>query len=121
MMPVLECETSLSNITGRLRHLLDTIAPPADNRVAQTRVVTPEEMSDLLSWLMRAGQWLRSQPVDQRIQPREITDYRTEVQRLHGLLPSIHESLLAEHGRLEQERERVRSAGEWMQRSRQTL
>jgi len=121
-MPVLEFEaSSLDKITGQLRQLLDTISNDASNRVAQTRVVLPEEMTDLLSWLMRAGQWLRSQPVDQRVRQQEIADYRAEVQRLHGLLPSIHAALLAERSRLEEERERVRTAGEWVQRSRETL
>ena len=121
-MPVLQFETStLEKITGRLRHLLDTISDHAGNRDAQTRVVTPEEMTDLLSWLMRAGQWLRSLPSDPPVPEQHIADYQTQVQRLHGLLPSIHAALLAERGRLEQERERVHTAGEWVQRSRETL
>jgi hypothetical protein len=118
-MPVLEFKTStLDKITGRLRQLLDTISNDACNGEVQTRVLAPEEMTDLLSWLMRVGQWLRSQPP---VPEQQIADYRTEVQRLHGLLPSIHAALLAERGRLEQERERVRTAGEWVQRSRETL
>ncbi len=120
-MPVLEFEAStLDKITGRLRQLLDTI-PSGSKPDARSRVVTPEEMTDLLSWLMQAGQWLRSLSRDHTVPEQEIAAYRTEVQRLHGLLPSIHAALLAERTRLEQERERVRTAGEWMQRSRETL
>jgi hypothetical protein len=121
-MSVLDSETSnLSKITGRLRHLLDTIAYHSNNPDAQTRVVTPEEMTELLSWLMRAGQSLRPLSGDHTVPEQEIAEYRREVERLHALLPSIHAALLAERTRLEQERERVRTAGEWMQRSRETL
>jgi hypothetical protein len=120
-MPVLEFEPStLEKITGRLRQLLDTIAPRSKADAA-SRVVTPEEMNDLLSWLMQAGQSLRSLSGNHSLSEEQITQYRTEVQRLHALLPSIHAALLAERTRLEQERERVRTAGEWMQRSRETL
>lgn len=121
-MPVVSLQTSdLDKITDRLRHLLDTIAPPSCTPGAQTRTVTPEEMNDLLSWLMEAGQSLRSRSADHSVPEEQITQYRTEVQRLHALLPSIHSALLAERARLEQERDRVCAAGEWVRRSRETL
>lgn len=84
--------------------------------------MTPEEMTELLSWLMRAGQRLRNLPdkKDAALE-QELAEYRTQVERLHTLLPSLHAVLLAERARLERERERVSRAGEWMRMSRQTL
>src|SRR5438445_278649 len=81
LMPVLCSQTSdLDKITGRLRHLLDTISIGSGKPDAQTRVMTPEEMSDLLSWLMRAGQSLRSLSSNHSVPEEQITQYRTEVQ-----------------------------------------
>jgi len=50
-----------------------------------------------------------------------LSAYRKQVERLRVLLPSIHQTLLGERARLEQERARVTSTAEWARRSRQTL
>lgn len=83
---------------------------------------TPQQMSDLLSELMRAGQRLRALPAkrDGKLQ-QEICEYRQEVERLRSFLPAIQESLLAERARLERERERLNGAAAWAEASRQTL
>jgi len=112
--------SDLGDITGQLRHLLDAIAPGLGN-VAPTPVVSPQKMGDLLSCLMRAGQSLRPEPGGATIPAEAMAEYRIELERLHALLPSIHSALLAERARLEQERERVCLAGEWLRRSRETL
>jgi hypothetical protein len=86
------------------------------------RAATPQQMAGLLSELMRAGQWLRSLPREKDATLElELSQYRRQVERLRSLLPSIHQTLLRERARLEQERVRVVSAGEWARRSRQTL
>jgi hypothetical protein len=110
----------LGEITAHLRRLLDAIAPDAVCLSARG-VVSSEEMNDLLACLMRAGQSLRSATSDHSASELEVAEYRIEVQRLHGLLPSIHSALLAERSRLEHERERLRGAAEWACSSRDTL
>jgi hypothetical protein len=50
-----------------------------------------------------------------------LSEYRSSVERLRTLLPSIHSTLLEERARLERERARVQSAANWACRSRQTL
>ncbi|HEY1271176.1 MAG TPA: hypothetical protein VGF08_04300 [Terriglobales bacterium] len=112
--------SGLGEITRRLRGLLDAIAPDSLD-VSVLRVVSPEEMADLLACLMRAGQSLQSATSDQSTAELDIAQYRIEVQRLHRLLPSIHAALLAERSRLEHERERLRAAAAWACSSRNTL
>ncbi|HXJ85943.1 MAG TPA: hypothetical protein VMS18_03945 [Candidatus Binatia bacterium] len=113
-------KSDLDEITGKLRHLLDTIAPCCGNAPAM-RAVSPQEMGDLLSCLMRAGQSLRSENGVSAVTAQAIAEYRIVVERLHALLPSIHSTLLEERSRLEQQRDRMRLAGEWLRRSRETL
>lgn len=89
---------------------------------ASPRAASAQQMATLLSELMRAGQWLRSLPREKDAAlERELSEYRQQVERLRVLLPAIHQTLLGERARLEQERARVVSAAEWAQRSRQTL
>lgn len=86
------------------------------------RAATPQQMAGLLSELMRAGEWLRSLPHDQGPElEMELSEYRKNVERLRGLMPSIHDALLQERARLEQERGRVEAAANWALSSRQTL
>jgi len=109
-------------ISIRLRSLLDSLFPCAAEISGQPRVVTHAQMATLLSCLMQAGTWLRTLPSEQESSLKHaVAEYREQVQRLHGYLPSIQSAILAERARLEQERERVRLAEEWMRTSRQTL
>lgn len=113
----------LHESTGRLSFLLDTLLAPASARQATAaKPATPQQMSALLSELMRAGMWLRSMPAEKSAAlQHELAEYRRQVERLRELLPGIHAALLGERARLEQERERVRAAAEWAQASGQTL
>jgi hypothetical protein len=84
---------------------------------------TPQQMIGLLSELMRAGEWLRAGlPLenDPELQA-ELAEYRRHVEKLRELLPSIHQQLLAERGRLEAERSRMGVVAEWACGARQTL
>lgn len=119
-----EFAQTLHETNVRLRVWLDCLIPdPAKaNAGAAPRAATPQQMSGLLSELMRAGQWLRDVPSDRdRALEQELDDYRKNVERLRTLLPSIQSTLLQERARLEQERARVAAAAEWACRSRQTL
>ena len=106
----------------RLGSILDNLRSGSSALSGETRAITPQEMATLLSELMRAGQWLRACPnqADPALE-EERRVYRQLVERLRGLLPSIHAALLRERARLERERERVCSASAWARGSRQTL
>jgi hypothetical protein len=112
---------ALHETNARLRSSLDRLLPDSASAPAP-RPTSPQQMSELLTELMKAGQWLRTLPAEKppALEP-ELCEYRKNVERLRELLPSIHGALLRERARLEQERARVRSAREWVDRSRQTL
>lgn len=104
----------------RLRFWLDQLL--ASSTEPTSRTATPAQMTGLLAELMRAGERLRALPAgrDAALEP-ELALYRQHVERLRDLLPTIHATLLEERARLEQERQRLASAAEWAERSRQTL
>ncbi len=106
----------------RLCDSLDHLSPASSVGPAQQRPASPEEISALLSELMRAGEWLRALPEETDAElEHELSLYRKQVERLRDLLPTIHRILLRERGRLEQERERVTLASEWARASQQIL
>jgi hypothetical protein len=88
-------------------------------------VAAPDHMGGLLSELLRAGATFRAEPIfAQGNDPEldaELEKYRSNVERLREVLPSIHGQLLAERGRIEAQRSRVKSAAEWARASRQIL
>jgi hypothetical protein len=90
-----------------------------------TAPVTPEQIANLLSELLRAGEWLRNRlPAESQRSEQlqlEVESYRENVERLQELMPEIHRRLVAERARLEAERARVQAAANWAQASRQTL
>lgn len=116
-MPV-DLAEELHAINRRVRFWLESLS----QNPAEAHAATPEQMNGLLSELMQAGARLRclvqgeNPPLD-----REVAEYRSQVQRLRALLPSIHETLLREKARLEQARSRLASAKHWAGVSRQTL
>lgn len=90
-----------------------------------TAAATPEQISNILSELLRIGGWLRAAPLPREIdEPElccELDRYRKNVVRLSALMPAIHRHLLAERARLEKQRSRVRAAEEWFRAARRTL
>jgi hypothetical protein len=90
-----------------------------------SKVVTPEQMGALLSELLTAGAGLRAQPLPAKGNDleldTELAEYRRQVERLRDLLPTVHRALLTERARIEAQRSRLHSAGEWVRASRQTL
>jgi len=78
-------------------------------------------IAGLTALLMHAGACLKQLPIDRDpALEAELSDYRRNVERLRGMLPMVHAMMLAERSRLERERERLQSAGEWMRGSQQT-
>ena len=110
----------LHESSNTIRRVLHELLPQASENTPHA--ATPQQMSDLLSQLMLAGQRLHALPAqrDGKLE-QEISEYRQEVERLRSLLPSIQVSLLAERARLERERERLNGAAAWAQASLQTL
>jgi hypothetical protein len=119
MMPSLK--HSLRDTNLRLAPCLDSLILKS----GQPAVATPEQMAALLSELLRAGVALRAEPLPPKGNDPELDAemerYRSHVERLRDLLPSIHSQLLAERARLEGQRSRVQSAAAWARASRQTL
>jgi hypothetical protein len=120
-----DCARELHETTQRLSSWLDSL-PDAQVELPGN-FATPQQMAGLLSELLQAGEWLRTinansgPAVSDPAMENEVAAYRKQVERLRGLLPSIHDALLRERARLERERERVRSVSEWARSSRQTL
>jgi len=112
---------NLRDTNLRLRSCLDRMVPER----GQTAIATRGHMAALLSELLRAGVWLRAEPLPAKGNDLEldgeIDEYRRNVERLRELLPSIHRHLLAERARIEAQRARVHSAAEWARASRQIL
>ena len=110
----------LHESTHRIRNVLGEIL--AEPSRGARNVTSPQQISVLLSGLMRAGERLRDLPSkrDRKLED-EISAYRNEVERLRSCLPAIQASLLAERARLEHDRERLNGAAAWARASRQTL
>jgi hypothetical protein len=118
----------MTTITDSLRDTNCLLGPWLDHLASQAGeriVATPENLTAVLSELLRAGAALRAEPLpaqgDDPDLDGELGRYRSHVERLRELLPSIHSHLLAERARLEVQRARIRSATEWARASRQTL
>jgi hypothetical protein len=109
----------LQESNTRLASWLDTLA--ADGALAADGSSAPQ-LDGLLSDLLRTGEWMRQLPArpDAELEA-QVTQYRRNLERLRGLLPSIHQVLLRERARLETERARIESAAQWARRSRETL
>jgi hypothetical protein len=121
LMPIISLDLAqeLHETNSRLSIWLDHLSTQS---VEQVRPPTPQQMSALLSELMRTGEKLRQLPaVRDRELERELSFYRGNVQRLRTMLPTIHANLLRERSRLERDRARVQSAAEWARRSRETI
>ncbi len=74
-----------------------------------------------ISSLARSGQCMHRMTAPDEEGARAVAAYRVQVERLRGLLPSIHGALLRERARLAQEQERLRSMTSWAEASQQSL
>ena len=112
---------SLRDANHRLGPCLDSLV----SERGQAVIATPEQMAALLSELLCAGAALRAEPIPAKGNDPELDieleSYRSHVERLRDLLPSLHRQLLAERARIEGQRSRVHSAAAWARASRQTL
>jgi len=121
LIPSADLTHGFQETNRRLRFWLESLALSNDADV-RPRPANPQQMSGLLSELMRAGVTLRSLPPNRNLAlQKELNEYRELVERLRDMLPAIHEGLLRERARLEDERNRLVSASQWAEASRQTL
>jgi hypothetical protein len=110
----------LHESTNTIRRVMHELLPQTSE--STPHAATPQQMSLLLSELMRTGQTLRVLPTNRGGDLEQaICEYRQQVERLRSFLPAIQTSLLAERARLERERERLNGAAAWAQASLQTL
>lgn len=114
-----EISKDLRRATCRIQEIIRALLPQGMG--IPCAVASPQQMSDLLSELMRAGQRLRTMPAGDPELQHEVWCYRKEVEHLQSVLPSIQSTLSAERDRLQQRRERVNAAAAWAQASRETL
>ena len=107
----------VEEITARFKVVLEALEAPAS-----PRLLSPEQISQLLSDLMQAGQCMRAITTGSNEElSRAVCACRGQIERLRGLLPFIHSALLRERARLTQERERLNSIAAWAQASNQSL
>jgi hypothetical protein len=83
----------------------------------------PTEFTELLAELQRAATCLRTLPsaVRNAKMALEVVEYRSHVQQLGKILPSVQGRLLIEKVRLETARMHTATAAAWAQGSKTTL
>ncbi len=104
----------------RLRAILNSLEGESG---AETPAVTPEQLTGLLTELLRAGECLRSNAQGSSADPKmvhEISEYRSTVEQLRTVLPNVQARLLTERARLEAERAHLEAAADWASASKKT-
>jgi hypothetical protein len=84
----------------------------------------PEDLSSLLTKLLRNADCLRSMPADSAPDAeleKAISEYRSTLEQLAHILPRVHGQLLTEKARLEIARAHVTATAAWAQASKKTL
>jgi hypothetical protein len=111
---------SLRCANGNLRAGLARLLPGPN----ASAPLDARDLSNLLSLLLRAADCLRGIPpnaVPDANLKKEISAYRSTVEQLAQILPSIHGRLLTEKARLEIARAHVAATTAWAQASHNTL
>jgi hypothetical protein len=110
---------NLRQTNTRLRQWLESLETGPVHPMAPS----PRIIAELLSELIRAGEWLRDgvPAASGQELKAEVAEYRRNLARLRTQMPAIHNHLLQERARLEAERTRIESAAAWATGSHQTL
>jgi hypothetical protein len=84
--------------------------------------IGPDHLAVVLTEILTVGEWLQNGrvPGDDVGLAAAIRQYRNHLERLRGLLPSLHADLLTERARLESERSHLEAATAWTGASRST-
>ena len=91
-----------------------------DNSVCMA--IAPDDLAIVLTELLSVGEWLHTESIP-RNDPevaQALSQYRSYLDRLRLLMPSLHTQLLTERARLESERSHLEAASAWAGTSRQT-
>jgi hypothetical protein len=111
---------TLQQVNEYLRSALIRLGPERKHCSA----IRPQDFSDILSQLLRAGECLRRPPADSTgaaALEKESLEYRGNLEELKRFLPDLHGRLLAERARLETARTHVAAATAWARASKKTL
>ncbi len=115
-----ELLNDLHRAENRIHEILGALLP--EELGPQCKIATPQQLSELLAALMRAGQCLHAATGCSDIDlQKETQSYRKEVERLQTVLPSLQAALVAERERLQEQRNRVSTTAAWAQASRETI
>jgi hypothetical protein len=117
MSPLVIEELRLTN--GRVRGLMTRLRP-----VGGRFLVNSQDFDDLRGELTLAAIWLRraspgSMPEAELA--KEISDYRSSLEKLQQMLPAIERYLITQKARLETERTHLGAAVAWAKASKSTL
>jgi hypothetical protein len=120
-MPMpLETVETLRQVNHNLRSALFRLRPECQHCSS----IKPQDFSNILSQLLRAGQCLRGLPPHSEkpvALEKEALEYRNHLEKLKHFLPDVQVRLLAEKSRLEIARTHVATAAAWAQSRKKAL
>jgi hypothetical protein len=105
---------------GRVRDLMTRLHPTASDPA----LVNLQDFYDLMGELARDAQWLRGVSPASMLETemaREVSTYRSSMEQLQKMLPTIERHLLQEKARLESEHSHLKAAADWADASKKTL
>ncbi len=111
---------SLRRVNADLRARLARLQPEQN----EPWLVKAEDLSELQAVISRAANLRRDiapdSPPDEELR-KEISDYRSNVEELAKILPSVQGRLLAEKARLQDAQSHVAAIGAWVRANSETL
>ena len=112
----------MSELLNRVLHANYNLGQLVEILSAGPTRITPEHLTMLLSELLRVGESVQADGIPENDPELGLAlhQYRTHLERLRDLLPSLQASLLTERARLEAERSHLESAYAWAESSRCT-
>jgi hypothetical protein len=112
----------VSELLNRLLHANHTLGQLVEMLSASPTRITPEHLTMLLSELLRVGARIQAERIPENDPTLDLAlhQYRTHLECLRDLLPSLQASLLTERAKLEAERSHLESAYAWAESTRCT-
>jgi len=111
---------TLRQVNADLRSALIRLRPERTH----CSTIRAQDLSDLLSQLVRAAESLRRPPAQSQraaVFQKESLEYLRHLEKLKQFLPDLQGRLLAEKSRLETARTHVAAAAAWARASEKTL
>ncbi len=115
----------MSELLGRLKqanHTLGEVLNLMTLGGGQQIGITPDHFAAILGEILQVGAWLQDRdPVEDDPEAQAaIRLYRSHLEQLRALMPSLHARLLTERVRLEAERSHLENASAWAETSHST-